>query len=93
MAQTNILLVVNQNDNVMQVLRDLAISKFYAIEVHQLSGGSFNIDGGMNDTRAIIDEQERSIHLICRYERDVLSTTKKLTEFAAINKHSCRLLA
>jgi len=93
MAHSNILLMINQGNDVMQVLHELAISKFHAIEVHELSDGSFNIDGGLNDTRALIDEQERSIHLICRYEMDVFYTTKKLTEFAAINKHSCRLLA
>jgi hypothetical protein len=93
MAYSNILLMINQGNDVMQVLHELAISKFQAIEVHKLSDGSFNIDGGLNDTRAIIDEQEQTIHLICRYERDVLSTTKKLTEFAAINEYSCRLLA
>jgi hypothetical protein len=66
MAYSNILLMINQGNDVMQVLHELAISKFQAIEVHKLSDGSFNIDGGLNDTRAIIDEQEQTIHLICR---------------------------
>lgn len=51
--------------------------------VYPLDDGSFSIDAGENDVRAIYDEENASIRFFCRYKRDMGFYDKKLQSFAA----------
>jgi len=53
---------------------------------YRLDDGSFSIDAGENDIRAIYDEPNAVIRFFCRYKRDAGFYDRKLQTFAA--KHS-----
>lgn len=50
---------------------------------YQLDDGSYSIDAGENDIRAIYDENAAAITFFCRYQRDMALYDKKLQSFAA----------
>ncbi|WP_170949038.1 hypothetical protein [Arsukibacterium tuosuense] len=50
---------------------------------YQLDDGSFSIDAGENDVRAIYDEDNTAIKFFCRYKRDMRFYDNKLQTFAA----------
>ncbi|KKO47747.1 hypothetical protein VT06_15350 [Arsukibacterium sp. MJ3] len=50
---------------------------------HQLDDGTFSIDAGENDVRAIYDEDNTAIRFFCRYKRDMKFYDNKLQTFAA----------
>ena len=52
-------------------------------EAYQLDDGSYAIDAGENDIRAIYDEEAAAIKFLCRYQRDMPFYDKKLQSFAA----------
>ncbi|WP_286823929.1 MULTISPECIES: hypothetical protein [unclassified Idiomarina] len=49
---------------------------------YQLDDGTFSIDAGENDIRAIYDEENAAIKFFCRYQRDIDFYDKKLMSFA-----------
>ncbi|MDV6314918.1 hypothetical protein [Idiomarina sp. HP20-50] len=49
---------------------------------YQLDDGSFSVDAGENDIRAIYDEENAAITFFCRYQRDMNFYDKKLMAFA-----------
>ena len=50
---------------------------------YRLDDGTFSIDAGENDVRAIYDESKAAINFVCRYKRDMSFYDKKLQSFAA----------
>ena len=50
---------------------------------YRLDDGSFSIDAGENDIRAIYDESNTVIRFFCRYKCDAGFYDKKLQTFAA----------
>ena len=55
---------------------------------YQLDNGTFSIDAGENDIRAIYDEGDTAIKFICRQKREMLFYDNKLQKFAA--RHSIK---
>jgi hypothetical protein len=49
---------------------------------YQLDDGSYSIDAGENDIRAIYDQENAEIKFFCRYQRDMNFYDKKLMAFA-----------
>ena len=49
---------------------------------YQLGDGSYSIDAGENDIRAIYDQENAEIKFFCRYKRDMNFYDKKLMAFA-----------
>ena len=45
----------------------MAVAKFKANKAICLDNGNFNIDGGLNDVRAVISKQTDLIKFYCRY--------------------------
>ena len=53
---------------------------------YRLDDGTFSIDAGENDIRAIYDAANAELKFFCRYQRDMNFYDKKLMAFAT--KHS-----
>ncbi|MRJ41621.1 MULTISPECIES: hypothetical protein [Idiomarina] len=49
---------------------------------YQLDDGSYSIDAGENDIRAIYDQENTFVKFFCRYQRDMNFYDKKLMAFA-----------
>lgn len=50
---------------------------------YRLVDGSYSIDAGENDIRAIYDEETTALKFICRHKREMSFYDKKLQSFAA----------
>jgi len=73
------------------VLKKLAISKLGAARLLPVPGSdTVNIDGGLNDIRAVISANQ--INFFVRYKHDVDKYTKLLARFTEENNECCRLL-
>lgn len=71
-------------ENVEQVLSLFTKEHFVGGRAtYQLDDGSYSIDAGENDIRAIFDEESASIKFFCRYEKEMEFYEKKLMSFAA----------
>ena len=71
-------------DQVEHVLTKLAQECFVGGQAaYRLTDGTFAIDAGENDVRAIYDESNAAINFICRYKRDMSFFDTKLLSFAA----------
>lgn len=70
-------------DQVEHVLTSLTQECFVGGQAaYRLDDGTFSIDAGENDVRAIYDESNAAINFICRYKRDMSFYDKKLQSFA-----------
>ena len=49
---------------------------------YQLDDGTYSVDAGENDIRAIYDQENAEIKFFCRYQRDMNFYDKKLMAFA-----------
>jgi len=49
---------------------------------YQLNDGSYSVDAGENDIRAIYDQENAELKFFCRYQRDMNFYDKKLMAFA-----------
>ena len=76
-----------------EALAEIGKELFKAEAVHHLQGNSYNIDGGENDVRALVEAEERVICLFCRYEKDVDKIEEKLAEFTSRHMEQCLLVA
>ena len=59
---------------------------------YQLDDGTYSVDAGENDIRAIYDQENAEIKFFCRYQRDMNVYDKKLMAFATkhgIETKSC----
>lgn len=74
------------------ILEKLATSKLGAVRLLPVPGSdTVNIDGGLNDIRAVIGAEQ--IFFFVRYDHDVDKYTKLLTDFTEENSEYCRLLS
>ncbi|MCP1338167.1 hypothetical protein NJR55_01050 [Idiomarina sp. M1R2S28] len=70
-------------ERVEEVLSSLTKESFVGGQfAYQLDDGSYSIDAGENDIRAIYDEENAAIKFFCRYQRDMNFYDKKLMAFA-----------
>ncbi|GAA5142641.1 hypothetical protein [Thalassotalea piscium] len=56
---------------------------------YHLGNGSYSIDAGENDIRAIYDDEDEVVRFFCRHEKEMLRYEKKLKAFAT--KHGIKL--
>ena len=85
-----ILVLDLDNTSVIQVLDKMAVAKFKANKAICLDNGNFNIDGGLNDVRAVISKQAGLIKFCCRYSSDVPRVESLIGDFAYKNPN-CKL--
>ncbi|MFT5602894.1 MAG: hypothetical protein ACI9N1_003156 [Flavobacteriales bacterium] len=76
--------------SVIQVIDKIAVAKFKAQKAICLDNGNFNIDGGLNDVRAVISEEVGLIKFCCRYTKDVHRVESLVSDFVYEN-HNCKL--
>ena len=74
-------------ERVEEVLSSLTKESFVGGQsAYQLDDGSYSIDAGENDIRAIYDAANAELKFFCRYQRDMNFYDKKQMAFAS--KHS-----
>jgi transcription initiation factor TFIID subunit TAF12 len=79
--------ILTQQDPV-PLLRLLATEKLHAQDIHKIEeSNTINIDAGMNDIRAEIDENV--IKFYCRYKKDADKYEKHILDFC--KEHSLTL--
>lgn len=93
MPYCTIALQAKQADKATDLISSIAIEHFRARVAHQLDGGSWNIDGGENDVRAIQSEDGSIIKFFCRYEADIRRTEAKIDDFAINHSNHCKVIA
>ncbi|RUO36930.1 hypothetical protein CWE13_08785 [Aliidiomarina shirensis] len=70
-------------DQVEEILSTLTKEQFIGGRAaYILDDGSYSIDAGQNDIRAIYYAEESTIKFFCRYEREIAFYDKKLKFFA-----------
>ena len=84
MKYSNYTLEILENNDVPQIilLKAFARYAFDSEDISQLADGTYNIDNGMNDVRAIFPPETNSIAFICRYERDIDKVDKLVKGFS-----------
>lgn len=74
-----------------KLLEELALNKLGATRVLPVPGSNtLNIDGGLNDIRAVIDTNNISFYV--RYERDADKFEKLITYFVASQTERCHIV-
>jgi hypothetical protein len=76
--------------SVIQVIDKIAVAKFKAQKAIYLNNGNFNIDGGLNDVRAMLSEEVGIIKFCCRYSPDVSRVESLISDFVYENPN-CKL--
>ena len=70
-------------ERVEEVLSSLTKESFVVGQsAYQLNDGSYSVDAGENDIRAIYDQENAELKFFCRYQRDMNFYDKKLMAFA-----------
>ena len=78
-----------QPEQVYSVLSSFTQESFVrGQEAYLLNDGTYAVDAGENDIRALYDRDNESIKFMCRYEQDLEFYEKKLLAFAAKHKIS-----
>ncbi|MBT79171.1 MAG: hypothetical protein CL587_02125 [Alteromonadaceae bacterium] len=74
-----------------KLLEELALGKLGATRVFPVPGSdTLNIDGGLNDIRAVIDANNISFYV--RYERDTGKFEKLITAFVEPYTERCHIV-
>ena len=66
-CRKEIIIIDLEKTSIFQVLNNMAITKFKAHRATSLSNCNVNIDGGLNDVRAVLSDQIGLIKFCCRY--------------------------
>jgi hypothetical protein len=76
-------ILVKDAGNVHLILDDISRICFNARGVVDLSSGQFSIDGGLNDIRAKLDDEDSKlvIGFHCRYEKDMDYFEQKIQRY------------
>jgi len=76
-------ILVKDIENVHPILDDISRTCFNALRVVDLSSSSFSIDGGLNDIRAKLDNEDGKlvIGFHCRYEKDMDYFEQKIQRY------------
>lgn len=88
---TKIIIIDLEEVSILQVLNNMAVTKFKAHKAILLSNGNFNIDGGINDVRAVVSDKSGVIKFFCRYIRDIPRVESLVNDFAYQNPN-CKLV-
>jgi ABC-type branched-subunit amino acid transport system substrate-binding protein len=80
-----------EKTSILQILSNLAVTKFKAHRAIRLGNGDINIDGGLNDVRAILSGKGGLIKFFCRYVRDIPRVESIVNDFASQNLN-CKLV-
>ncbi|GAA0852409.1 hypothetical protein [Aliiglaciecola litoralis] len=75
-----------------EILSMFAKEQCNANQAHPLDERQFNIDGGLNDVRAIQQDDARIYGFFCRYDIDVSRTEAKIHAFARDHAFECKLV-
>lgn len=70
-------------EQVHEVLSTLAKEFVGGRDAYLLSSGTYSIDAGENDIRAMYDEENITVRFFCRYERDKGRYDTKIQSFAS----------
>jgi len=89
-CNTEIIILDLDKTPLIQVMNKIAVTKFKAEMAIRLGNCSVNIDGGLNDVRAILNEQVGLIKFCCRYARDVPRVESLIRDFVSKNPN-CKL--
>ncbi len=89
-CNNEILVLDLDKTSVIQVIDKIAVAKFKAQKATCLDNGNFNIDGGLNDVRAVISEEVGLIEFCCRYARDIPRVESLISDFVSKNPN-CEL--
>lgn len=78
-------ILVKDAKNVCLILDDISRTCFNALGVVDLSSGQFSIDGGLNDIRAKLDDEDGKlvIGFHCRYANDVDYFDRKIRRYVS----------
>tara|TARA_R110002012_G_scaffold244889_3_gene419883 strand:- start:8448 stop:8762 length:315 start_codon:yes stop_codon:yes gene_type:complete len=77
-------LKIHHPEHLDSTVRLLAKEQFHSRDAYQ-----YNIDGSMNDVRAIKDTNNLSIRLFCRYAKDVQRFNQRMVRFADSHPDIC----
>jgi hypothetical protein len=90
MAMCKTVFQLAKTDSVEEVLTTFSQEYFSKhTEAYLLKDGTYAIDAGENDLRAVHDESTCTIKFIARYEKDIPRYDKKLLSFA--NKNNVKI--
>lgn len=76
-------ILIKDAENVHLILDDISRICFNALGVVDLSSGQFSIDGGLNDIRAKLDDEDGKLGIgfHCRYEKDMDYFEQKIQRY------------
>lgn len=89
-CNNEILVLDLDKTSVIQVIDKIAVAKFKSQKAICLDNGNFNIDGGLNDVRAVISEEVSLIKFCCRYAKDIPRVELLISDFVYENPN-CKL--
>jgi hypothetical protein len=92
MPYCNLALKIKKSVASSNVLSTFAKEHFNANEAYPLDKKQFNIDGGLNDLRAIQQMELDTYGFFCRYEQDIQKTQGKILDFAKKHTSECVLV-
>lgn len=83
-------LKTHNSEHLVSTVRLLAKEQFHSRDAYPLDNpNQYNIDGSMNDVRAITDTNNLSIRLFCRYAKDVQRINNRMVRFADSHPDIC----
>ena len=86
-----IIIIDLEKMSILQFLNNMAITKFNALRAIRLGNGDINIDGGLNDVRAVLSGKGGLIKFFCRYTRDIPRVESLVSDFA-YQHPNCKLV-
>lgn len=78
-------ILIDDEADVHTLLTKFAVECFNAREAIQLDSRQFNVDGGLNDVRAVVKYDSQFIAFCCRYQHDVQRIEKRIQNFARLH--------
>lgn len=78
--------------SVQEVLSAFVREQCNANQAHPINARHFNFDGGLNDLRAIRQDNESVYGFFCRYKPDLNRTEGKVQAFAQNHDIECQML-
>jgi len=86
-----IIIIDLEKTSILQILNNMAVTKFKAHRAIRLGNGDINIDAGLNDVRAVLSEKGDLIKFFCRYVRDIPRVESLVKDFSYQNPN-CKLV-
>jgi len=86
-----IIIIDLDKTSILQVLNNMAVTKFKAQRAIKLDNGNINIDAGLNDVRAVLGANGDLIKFFCRYVSDIPIVEVLVSDFA-YQHPNCKLV-